>query len=826
MRSQLVSMSIKSALLYLIAALFILMPIASFLFKGPFRWHVMQPEAWQGALELLVLFLLLYFTFFIKSKPVKYLAFLLSLEIYARRHGVDFSIVMLFLYIQGIFSLGWIVLTWSNVTLSKNEDKLYVGFFSGVCIWSLILWIASLVGFGAVEVIRLITICVLGVAIFISRSPLLTNVLATWLFVKKTTERICVVIASVVFVGLFAKISSANTINYDSMWYGLQLEKSMVGEGSIFTNQGLVAVVHYYPKLYELLLLPFAGLGSMSLLMGLSVFFLLALIITCYSVLRQFRVNKTLSMLIVVMITTVPALGSVAMTTKGDVFAAWLGMVAVLSFLRFYNTKLDVYFYMSVSALLLAPLARLSVIPYVTLVLVFLIYYLFTFRAQAECKKTQSWIVYVLPLTAFIVALFVLGRSIAVSGVPFVAPPQLVKMAGLFGLTVEYPVGGSPESVSSAMPIIWTVWSYLFNPANIGIMLITWIGNSWLFILVLALFVSKVRKKMLVGIESMLLYIGLLFPLVIFLSNVPPSRGVDGNYFIYPIACIYILSGLHINAKFNVSKKLLSGLFLAFSISSSLITYVTADWGPGTRSYDFVYDRVPFELASKEKFIFQDKDNADLLKYFKTRKANSRVIGLNIPVGNGVGWLLPVRFEPLEIIHWSRPEITKNDTEFEKYLKFAQIDHFIVPGGYIDQCADGLVCSIIKKAVNEVKAEKVLENKKYQVFKFIKNPLRFTMQIEGEGEATLGLAPGSTCETLQNLKVKVMWSFPKAIYGVRIEVKAKSQLKSSIWVEGSSTGVGTTGPWMAPGSSLMIIDKNTGNILANAVINSCENQDN
>ena len=816
----------KTLAIYGTAAFFLLTPLWSFLFQGPFRWHVLQPEAWQGAIELVVLFCLVYFSIATKNSETKYIAFFLPLEIYARRHGVDFSIIVLYIYIQGIFSLGWLTMSISSAEPHKHTDKIYISLFFGLCIWLLTTWVVSGIGFGTAESIRLVAFCVLGSSILFGKAPQLIKIISPWLSVKRTTERISVALVTVLFFVLFAKISSAQVINYDSMWYGLQLEKSMLSAGSIYTDQGLVAMVHYYPKLYESLLIPFAGLGSISLLMGLAVFFWLALILTCYSILREFYINNTLSLLMVTLIATIPALGSIAMTTKGDVFATWLGLLAILFLLRFHRTKIYLFFWASISALALSPLARLSVIPYVALIAPLLVYYGFKFRGNK--KITSEWLTYVLPLSALFVFFLVNGRSIALSGVPFVAPDQLVKIATYLGMELNYPVGGTPSAGRSTIPFVLGCWSYLFAPANMAILLITWIGNAWLFFPIFAIATSNKWLKYMIGFRKLFLIIGMLLPLVLFTTKVPPGRGLDGNYFIFPIVSIFIFSGFMLDSVFRCCESLVSRLILTFAIFSTAVIFVTSDWGPGTRPFDLNFKRTPFELDSKSKAIFRDKDKAGVLNYFKTVSVSSRVIGVNVQ-GDGdfsLGWWLPVRYEPIEIISWSRPELLSTMDSFEVFLKNTNIDYLVLSKNYIKDCKGESVCGLLKRWDAEGKSIAVLENGKYLIWKIVDSnlPLKYSKKLNVRGDVNLVLSPDSTCASLNNLEVKVSWNFPSVEAGIRVEVKSKTSLTSTPWLESGSTGISTTGPWIAPGSAFVFKTLTDNQTLGTVLIEDCGGQ--
>ena len=234
------NMNLRLVFIVTAAVFFIVYPVYSFIGMGPFLWHVVQPEAWQGGLELVLLFLFFYYSITVRSSFKKYAFFLIPAILYSRRHGVDLSIISLYLYIEAIFSIGWTLSPYVGGRQEARQENYFFAGFLGVTVWLFIIWLLSAIGFGSIKAIQIITCTTFGLALLFNKAPRLVILFSPWLRVKRPFERASVALIGILFFALFAKISSAQTIDYDSMWYGLQLEKVMLGEGSLYSYQGLV----------------------------------------------------------------------------------------------------------------------------------------------------------------------------------------------------------------------------------------------------------------------------------------------------------------------------------------------------------------------------------------------------------------------------------------------------------------------------------------------------------------------------------------------------------------------------------------------------------
>ena len=98
------------------------------------------------------------------------------------------------------------------------------------------------------------------------------------------SQRACVAALAAWFLCLAARTNVVS--GFDAWWYGLRGKYVLVAAGSVFKSLDLVAPVNYYPKLYELLLIPVSGLHDTSVIEGISIVVLALFALTCMALLR------------------------------------------------------------------------------------------------------------------------------------------------------------------------------------------------------------------------------------------------------------------------------------------------------------------------------------------------------------------------------------------------------------------------------------------------------------------------------------------------------------------------------------------------------------
>jgi hypothetical protein len=706
--------------IFCLSVFFSLTPIISLLLTGPFSWHIKQPSFTHGILEVLIIFLSLYIMVSIKKFKFIHLIFFIPIIIFTRRHGIDISIIINLYYIFGILSLGlFFVKKMYPIDKLSFGEIFFISLFSGTILWVLVIWILSFFGFGSINNIRFVAIAVLSISIISSGALKLITIHKFKLNQNDKIINFFLAFLITTFLTLFAKVASSS-INFDSLWYGLRIDKILLGNSNIFEPHYFSALVHYYPQLYESLLIPLSGLSSVSIPVGFTIFFTYILIYACYLFLKQLGIKNYLSFTAISLIANIPALGFIASTTKGDIFAAFFGVLSIFFISKYLEGK-KFYFFLILSTIILAPLARLSFLPYSFVLFLFLIFLALKDKEKAKIFNIRYFTIFLLSSVIFSLIMF---RTWLLSGVFFISPGDLVNIQKYFGLSnfdfIHIISRPNHPNLFSSLP--WALWSYFFYPANIGIQLISWIGNGWIFFLILY-FIFQSKNKIIkthLSFQYLFLIFFILFALLLFGTRHSINRGLDGNYFIFPIICLYFMSFFLLNNLSLKYKYIISSTSILFSVSTFLIIFFTVYWHPGTRKFDLNFTKKPNELNLILTKYNYNKDNKGLYNFFHQLQSTPRVSGKTLK--EEYFQLLPIKYESLDMITWS----TYNRTNIMEYFNLAKIKYFILQRDFMDFCNKSKSnltsghCPQVLTIMNKKNSTLDYQNNKYLVFKLNK----------------------------------------------------------------------------------------------------------
>src|SRR5262249_2755229 len=142
-----------------------------------------------------------------------------------------------------------------------------------------------------------------------------------------------------------------------------------------------------------------------------------------------------------------------------------------------------------VTALTLAFASKLSAPPYIVAIAfgTFAIW-LRNGRPWQTDPASERRFAVAIAIAAIVVAIFVTARTWLLAGVRMVGPESLADLFGKLGMTLKPPVG----LLVAGEPAAWSEWpelvtDQLFRPQRLEHMVITWIGNVWLYLFAIAL---------------------------------------------------------------------------------------------------------------------------------------------------------------------------------------------------------------------------------------------------------------------------------------------------------------------------------------------------
>jgi hypothetical protein len=647
---------------------------------GPFGYHITRDETWQGGLEVLVLAALLAIVAAFVRAPRWRIAMMLALAaLYLRRHAVDLSMLIDVAYLEILVGLGACAARLTRAA-PANDTRAYLRLFiAGIVLWSLGAWTLSAFGFGSLKILRLYTL-VLAVPAIAARQTPLVVFLARGFSMRTVGERASLAALGAWFLCLAARTNVVG--GFDPWWYGLRGEYVLVAGGSVFKSLGLVAPVHYYPKLYELMLIAVSGLHDTSVIFGVSLIVLVMFALACMALLAPLGLGFRTRVLLVALAVTVPATANAALSPKPDLFMAFVLLVACIDATRFAREGRLADALWIATALLLAFASKLSAPPYiVAIVLGTLVLWLRNGRPRQSDTLPERNFAIAIAIAAVIVAIFVTARTWLLAGVPLVGPEPLVELFAKLGMTLKPPVG----LLAAGSPAGWNEWpelvtDQLFRPQRLGHMVISWIGNAWLclFAIAIAAPLPVRRPKAETPRVPAIWWIVMLVALALLLTFATQTRGGEGNYFILPVALAMLASGSLALARVpaGIATRLLLAMLPFFVVSQACYSFMSASWVTGTRAFDFDFSLPVRDLRNQKQRILERAGMANIATYISAVPGVPRGVGY---ADQGPLFRLDGTFEALDTYDPWYIEPLRSADAFLGYLARERIDYLIMP---------------------------------------------------------------------------------------------------------------------------------------------------
>ncbi|MEO7324465.1 MAG: hypothetical protein ABIW82_06525 [Dokdonella sp.] len=660
------------------AAVCIGYPIWGLLTEGPFSWHISQPGTWQGGVEVLLLAgAMVAVSWWVDSQRLRLFLLLGLAELYLRRHYVDLPIIVDLLYFELLVGIGGLVARWFGLPPAHTAFEYLKLLVAGIVLWSSGAWLLSAFGIGSVHALRWYTIA-LALPVLVARHPPLSAFVWTSSCKLTRQQRSGVVI---IVAWLLCLVARTNVVSgYDALWYGLRGEYVLVAAGSVFSSLGLVAPVHYYPKLYELLLIPVSALGDTSVIVGVSILILAAFALTCAELLNDFRIRTGERLLLTALCITVPAIANSALLPKPDLFSAWLLLLACITAVRFAR---DGHLGDGCWTVLLCGLAcasKLTAPPYVVaLLLASVSTWVWRKRPRAAVQKSEMrFAVFMLAASVVVIAL-VTYRTFAMTGTLLVGPQQVVELLAKLGFTLKPPVG----LLTAGPPLDWrsvpmVLFDQLFRPQTLTHMVISWIGNVWLYLLAIALVAHWTQRNTLPNDVPWIWWSVPVVGFVLLTTFSTPTRGSDGEYFVLPVALAILLSAyLAMRQVRERSLRVLLAVVLpVFILFHVAYGFVSASWATGTRALDLDFSLSVRDAKRQRQAIFEFRGISRIAEYLQKIPHAARAVGY---VPEEVGFRLQATFEHLIYYRYWYPAPLEDADTFLRYLLDHRIDYVILP---------------------------------------------------------------------------------------------------------------------------------------------------
>jgi hypothetical protein len=669
-----------AALLVVSAAVFSLTPAYQLLELGPFGWHVRQPQVVQGGSEALILVFLSMLCLAANNKYSLSLLLLAGIA-YLRRHAVDVALLLDVVYFEIIVGLGFFIARGIAGPMVKAGKEDYLRALSlGIVAWGLGAWAMALLNMGSIAELRAYSALLAIPAVLGRKKPYVLHALQMARGQPLKDRLWC---GFLIAWGLVLLARSKVVVGYDSLWYGLRGEYVLDPGASFLEHLNLVSPVYYFPKLYEVLLLPLSGLGDFSVIQGMAVILLLPVAAVSLALLDRMSAPAIMRWPLVAAAVTTPALSNVAISPKPDVIAALFVLLAGLKAIDWRNGRRPEDACWFAVHVLLAASTKLVAIPYVAaLAAVVLAVGFFASTKSAPSSVSERRLAYCALGGTCLLATGVTMRTWTLTGMPTVGPEALVNLWEGMGLRFVEPTG----SIRWIFPVNWPDIPILLLDAimrpqhRMPHMIISWVGNVWVWMALvsfLAPVILRVRKSGSVSspMASLLVTGFLLFACVGY-----AERGSDGNYFICAVIPAILIAGsgaaksLHGSQGLRRTAEVCTAAFVALYASYS---FVSASWTPGTRAWDLNF-REDWRGAAALRERSLGAAGLQKIGDYLRQKAGPDVHVVGSTIETAGNWL-PVKYESIEQISYARPDYISSEENFRKFIGRFGIRYVIVP---------------------------------------------------------------------------------------------------------------------------------------------------
>lgn len=647
--------------------------------RGPLVWHFTRPEVVQGGLEALLLTVALMVLAY-RGTRLAWAAAAAIAAFYLRRHHVDLPLLC-------AVATGEIFLAWGMLLLgsTRGEDRLWHGMkalVAGISLW--LLAMLALHAFGLARAGLMLAMLLGGGLLTLllrRRSELVLPALRAFSRESAWARAGWAALAGWMLV-LMARSNSV--IGFDTLWYPIRGSYVLAPNGSFFEPLGLVSPVHFAPKLWELLLLPWDAARDLSFMFGLGLLFLIGGLCVLATLLRRLGLPQSLLPPALLAIATLPALASTALQLKTDVAAWFFMLVALAAAARWEDRREPADLLWAFVGVALACCAKLTVLPYGGLLLAGLALAVWHRRRSTELRwKSVDVGSKAMLLVCFVIGGCLLYRTYLISGLPTIGPDPLVKLWNLMGMSLREPAGTlewlRPQDWSDAP---WLLPEALFAPNGLPNVRIHWTGNIWL----VAGFVGLAWGSWRIASSNVdhtpllrgLLWVTVAAGLLLLLAWRYHTRGSDGNYFIVPVSAACLLAFAWAGRAANAPSRILGlGLMLAAcGFWQASLGFVTAGWSPpGTRTLDLDLSR---SVRDTKRRLARERQSAGLAEVHQHLAALPAATRTVVASDSETAHLLPTRVESLEQVIFARPEYGASLEALGAYLKLACIEYFLV----------------------------------------------------------------------------------------------------------------------------------------------------
>ena len=499
-----------------------------------------------------------------------------------------------------------------------------------------------------------------------------------------------------------------NSLDFDTLWYGVRSEYVLNNGKGIYENPGMVGMAYVYAKGLETLALPLSDLASHSYLLSLNLWMAVAGLAGIYRLAGLFM-NRMWALTAAALASCIPGIMNMAISAKPDVIT-WTLQICMVYYMACYIKKRKfALLAMSGGAYLLSLTMKSTALVFSTAIFGMSGLYLLGRRLLSLKASWRQWLLMAAPLGALT---GIWARTMMITGMPVTS--VFTSIFEKLGFQMKYPfaTSGLPqnyEEASNLAVLLRRLYHMLLMPTgkDMGHVVFAWGSPLMLFLTgicaaaALLMAADWKRKKTEKGKgddrekkgksdrSSLALYAHVVFwPfLAVNLVSLVMLYQIDGNYFMLLYTGI-IIGGLNLMAALKQAghsrfMRAVSWMLIPIMAFNVLMTAESNwAWSLGFSEIQWVNKgRVNHEALQHEKMV---QTGNEQIWNILAEDQGTRVIAF----GDHPGCLqFPCVVQSYKDITspWGNVELVNTVEAFEEYMAYAQADYAYVEAGFIGE---------------------------------------------------------------------------------------------------------------------------------------------
>lgn len=693
---------------------------------GVLSWHAAQPDFYSMALETAAVWLILFLLFFCaKNSLTAWLGAAFLCAVFCWLHVIFLPMAFAGAYTVYLILAG----RWFNRTVLRQNLGLCWDYLIGSALTITVFCLLSLAQLGSIHNLRL-WVAASGLCLLMWAGVLLRDFLTApaappmrgWLSgagapqpsdapsCSRSHPRSSAMLAAILALLLLQAGRMNLAVDFDSIWYGFRSHVMLNSGNGIYENLGTLGVVYTYPKGWEVLGLPLAGLPSYSFSISMNLWMGALTLFAAYETARL-CLKPRLALWLPFLMVSVPGIMNMADTAKPDMVTLFCQLLMIQGVLRFTEERRTGWLAAALAAggvsLIMKPTAVVFSTAVAGISVLWLLARRKPFDKPGHPKEMRVWLI-LLPSATALIGIW--GRTMKLVGVPVTSV-----FYGLFqklGFEIKYPfyaAGLSPAG--KHMPqgerllfLAKRIYRILLNPQghDMAHVLIAWGAVLPVVFLVLRACLGgagKTSRKPGTAQALPLSYLTWLLMAMSFINLVSlySLSQVDGNYYMLYYVLILLTGLCWLDGKGPVCRKAALALLIpAWGYGVLLCGLTNWAWTIGNGGLHPVNSGYYSHIQeAQEKRTAQ---GSGTIWNILAANPSHRVIAL--------GDLPDVLTFPCWVQsyvdvsgYWGNPQVVSSAPAFLEYLQFADVDYIYMERGYV--CSGVRIYDIIRTLIEE-----------------------------------------------------------------------------------------------------------------------------